>query len=284
METTANASENAPTSHAPDPDALTPGQLLRQAKRLADEAARLLEQAVVAERIRGTSWETIGEVLGGVTKSAVHKRYGTFVHDWIERTVEFEDHPDGTYTQLPLWDDAYKELWAEWKRAAEIVAAQDLIAELSNATTAASGEGSGRRAITSSSLASVFIAGNAAAHVRPPWLSAWTDTPERSAAFVAGSAEARQRLEAAALTPQVRDALAAQTCSWTVEPVAQGDNPHVLAALEQRVAKLERFLAASMQEEPGHGADLDLEPDHGALDADVLPRQLAPVRNGRGSF
>ncbi|WP_327187906.1 hypothetical protein [Streptomyces sp. NBC_01334] len=256
METTANASETAPTSHAPDPDVLTPGQLLRQAKRLADEAARLLEQAVVAERIRGTSWDTIGEVLGGVTKSAVQKRYGTFVTEWIEHNVDFEDAPDGSPRQLPLFPDAYEALWTKWKRAADIIAAQDVIAELANATTAVSGEGPIRAADADVTRAPLLVPRQAAVHATPSW---FPDTSEGWDAVVARAADYRQHL----MTPWRRDHMAARTRSLDTERVDQGDNPHALSALEQRVATLEEFFAKVIQDEE--------------VFTDVLRRKFSPV-------
>lgn len=45
--------------------AAAPGQLVEQARRLAEKAEELLEQAVIAERARNTSWDQIGQALGG---------------------------------------------------------------------------------------------------------------------------------------------------------------------------------------------------------------------------
>lgn len=144
MEPMANTSENAPTSaltsRAPDPETLTPGQLLRQAKRLIDQAQELLDQAVVAERLRGTSWETIGGVLDGVTKSAAQKRYGVHVNEWVVQNVQPVE-VDDEKLKLPDFPKAYEHLLNRWKGVGEVVASQDLLAELSNATTAVSGAG-----------------------------------------------------------------------------------------------------------------------------------------------
>ncbi|MEH0430357.1 hypothetical protein QBB34_29400 [Streptomyces stelliscabiei] len=46
----------------------------------------------------------------------------------------------GSATPKELFSDAYDDLWAEWERAGHVVAVQDLITELSNATAAASGD------------------------------------------------------------------------------------------------------------------------------------------------
>jgi DNA-directed RNA polymerase specialized sigma24 family protein len=43
---------------------LRPGELLEEATRLVAGAEATLRMAVVAERLRGTSWAEIGEALG----------------------------------------------------------------------------------------------------------------------------------------------------------------------------------------------------------------------------
>ncbi|MEU0424277.1 hypothetical protein ABZ235_11785 [Streptomyces canus] len=119
---------------------LPPGQLLTQAKRLMDQAQKLVDQAVIAERARGTSWETVGEVLGGVTKSAAQKRYGVRYREWADQNEEIVyESGDGLGTPKPQFPLAYGQLWEEWGTAAKIIDAQDWIVELSNATAAASG-------------------------------------------------------------------------------------------------------------------------------------------------
>jgi hypothetical protein len=56
---------------------LRPGELLEEATRLVAGAEATLRMAVVAERLRGTSWAEIGEALG-VTRQSAHERYASF--------------------------------------------------------------------------------------------------------------------------------------------------------------------------------------------------------------
>ncbi|MFH8241398.1 hypothetical protein [Streptomyces sp. NPDC018321] len=120
---------------------VTPGHLLRQAKRLLDQAEKLVEQAVIAERAKGSSWDTIGAVLGGVSKSAVQKRYGTRVERWkIRDDVQTALGSLGLPRQDIEAGVAHRHLKDEWKFAAEIVGTQGLLNELNNATSALSGD------------------------------------------------------------------------------------------------------------------------------------------------
>ncbi len=120
---------------------LAPGHLLRQAKRLADEAEKLVELAVVAERLKETSWETIGETLNGVSKSAAQKRFGPRVTKWAaeERTGAGPAHREYWIPSAILRVQAINQLIDSWRNVGKIVEDQDLIAELTNATTAVSG-------------------------------------------------------------------------------------------------------------------------------------------------
>lgn len=119
------------------------GQLVEQARRLAEKAEELLEQAVIAERQRDTPWEQIGQALGGLSKSAAHKRYGAIVNEWAA-------HYDGTSTEDENTGEealgpaapfvvAYRLVERTWKEAEKIIDDQDLLAALRNATIAASG-------------------------------------------------------------------------------------------------------------------------------------------------
>jgi hypothetical protein len=143
MSSAADTSETVAGWNPRAAEELAPGQLLRQAKRLRDEAERLVEQAVVAERAKDTSWETIGEVLDGVTKSAAQKRFGSRVTSWkgtTEVTSRITSQMEtGTSEAEAEFAVAYEQLTERWMAAGETVAAQDLIAHLSNATTAVSG-------------------------------------------------------------------------------------------------------------------------------------------------
>jgi hypothetical protein len=53
-----------------------PGELAGDAWRLFEQARGILRNAVIAERLAGTSWEVIGEHLGEISKQAAHERYG----------------------------------------------------------------------------------------------------------------------------------------------------------------------------------------------------------------
>lgn len=113
-----------------------PGDLLRQAKRLLDHAQDLVDQAVIAERVKGTSWEAIGTALDGVTKSAVQKRFGGRVSEW---TKEFEREELPFEPMAPAFPTAWRQLAFHWAEADRIIHAQEHIAALTNATAAASG-------------------------------------------------------------------------------------------------------------------------------------------------
>ncbi|MGW6275450.1 hypothetical protein [Streptomyces sp. NPDC055060] len=118
-----------------------PGQLVAQARRLAEKAQELVDQAVIAERHRDTSWEEIGAALGGLSKSAAHKRYGKLVSEWGEQVdgVDVVDEDEGPQDLNSLFSIAYALVEQTWQEADSIVRAQDLLAELNNATLAVSG-------------------------------------------------------------------------------------------------------------------------------------------------
>jgi hypothetical protein len=68
---------------------LRPGELAGEAARLIAGAEQVLRMAVVAERLRGTSWAEIGEALG-VTRQSAHERYATFEHE-LRQALLFPD-------------------------------------------------------------------------------------------------------------------------------------------------------------------------------------------------
>src|SRR4051794_34212101 len=68
---------------------LRPGELLEGAARLVAGAEQALRMAVVAERLRGTSWAQIGEALG-VTRQSAHERYASFEHE-MRQALLFPD-------------------------------------------------------------------------------------------------------------------------------------------------------------------------------------------------
>lgn len=124
--------------------AAAPGQLVEQARRLAEKAEELLEQAVIAERARNTSWDQIGQALGGLSKSAAHKRYGNVYSEWGAHLdgTSTEDEDTGTEIlgEYADFDIAYALLERTWGEIDEVVADQELLYDLRNATLAASGQ------------------------------------------------------------------------------------------------------------------------------------------------
>jgi hypothetical protein len=303
METTDNAAENAPTSHAPAPDALPPGQLLRQAKRLADQAQELMEQAVVAERAKGTSWETIGEVLDGVTKSAAQKRYGARVNAWVELRNLMEHSAPTLGNPKPLFTRAYNDLWDEWKHAAEIVAAQDVIAELSNATTAASGAGPAPQHLSPFYLNAMLkplvyhptLCLACRDQIGPPGQGhfdnpdphaskerALTEAERWSSAVAQGAAFVQEHLASSGAAPvdQIDQASVARGAAFIEQtfgrPKApQVEPPHDLSALTKRVARLEKLLETELREErirEGAQEEAEREP-RSTPEPPALPRQ-----------
>ncbi|MFI1176942.1 hypothetical protein [Streptomyces melanogenes] len=124
--------------------AVAPGQLVEQAMRLMEKAEELVEQAVIAERQRSTSWDQIGQALGGLSKSAAHKRYGVIVSSWLDdsdgTSTEDEDSGEELLGDFALFDMAYTLVERTWAEADEIVHDQDLLNDLRRATLAASGQ------------------------------------------------------------------------------------------------------------------------------------------------
>ncbi|WP_331729772.1 hypothetical protein [Streptomyces chartreusis] len=60
----------------------SPGELVEEAQTLVELAQGVLRWAVIHERQKGTSWEEIGERLGGITRQSAHERYKQAVEDW----------------------------------------------------------------------------------------------------------------------------------------------------------------------------------------------------------
>lgn len=222
---------------------MTSGHLLRQAKRLLDQAQVLVEQAVIAERAKGTSWETIGKVLDGVTKSAAQKRYGARYEAWTN-SPEMR-RALGAYG-IPKYDIEvglpYGVLRDEWKAAGQIVDAQGLIAELNNATTALSGDDtSSKERSTWSRLEPLFLYTNSErlpAHApRLPHVHYFEDAESCRAALSAWTRLLHQRETSTA------DSIAATEARASERQSAQ--------TLEARVATLERLVELLMTKETG---------------------------------
>ncbi|MFF8283864.1 hypothetical protein ACF06W_14195 [Streptomyces albus] len=124
--------------------AAAPGQFVAQAQRLLGKAEELLEHAVIAERARNTSWEQIGQALGGLSKSSAHKRYGSAYSKWSEHadgmSTEDEDTGEEINGEYVYFLIAYALLERTWGEIEEVVADQELLNDLRNATLAASGQ------------------------------------------------------------------------------------------------------------------------------------------------
>jgi len=104
---------------------LRPGELLEEATRLVAGAEATLRMAVVAERLRGTSWAEIGEALG-VTRQSAHERYASFEREmrvallfpdragenaglgWWAVPDGLED-PERTARDLDAWERRHRE-------------------------------------------------------------------------------------------------------------------------------------------------------------------------------
>ncbi|MFB7478923.1 hypothetical protein ACFUEM_02910 [Streptomyces anulatus] len=130
-------------------DSATPGELVEQAMRLVRQAEALLEQAVIAERARDTSWERIGRSLGGVTKSAAHKRFGAkataYSLEIANGAFDVYDERDTSGVPEPIndfidpFDVAYGELEDCWRMAAGVIHDQRELALLGNVRQAVQG-------------------------------------------------------------------------------------------------------------------------------------------------
>ncbi|RSM97069.1 hypothetical protein DMB42_46740 [Nonomuraea sp. WAC 01424] len=84
-----------------------PGDLVAAAHLLFEQARDILRDAVVCERLAGTSWETIGEAHGEISKQAAHERYGAADADFRRRALLAWLIPDRAHAYLgPLADPA----------------------------------------------------------------------------------------------------------------------------------------------------------------------------------
>ncbi|MGN9789318.1 hypothetical protein ACTMTF_48565 [Nonomuraea sp. ZG12] len=77
-----------------------PGDLVNYAWRQAEQARGILRAAVIAERLAGTSWETIGENLGEISKQAAHERYGAAETVFRRAALMAWLAPERAYDQL----------------------------------------------------------------------------------------------------------------------------------------------------------------------------------------
>jgi hypothetical protein len=58
-----------------------PGEVVERAVQLVDDARGMLERAVVYERERGASWQTIGAALG-ISRQTAHERFAELERRW----------------------------------------------------------------------------------------------------------------------------------------------------------------------------------------------------------
>jgi hypothetical protein len=103
-----------------------PGEFVEHALRLRALVDHLLERAVILERERNTTWEAIGEGLGGVgerrTRQTAEARFGEAVKRWKAALVTpWRPHSDGESVYCALPDGAEDPgRWAavldEWAR------------------------------------------------------------------------------------------------------------------------------------------------------------------------
>ncbi|SEE59949.1 hypothetical protein [Streptomyces sp. TLI_105] len=99
------------------------GEMVEEAQTLVELAQGVLRWAVIHERQKGTSWEEIGERLGGITRQSAHERYKEAVEEWQLSLVEpFYPAPDGGYRALRIHEAAYQPTQTgrqldEWARA-----------------------------------------------------------------------------------------------------------------------------------------------------------------------
>lgn len=64
------------------------GEMVEECLALVEQAQEVLRRAVIWERQKGTSWEEIGERLGGISRQAAHERYKADVDEWQQSLVE----------------------------------------------------------------------------------------------------------------------------------------------------------------------------------------------------
>lgn len=82
------------------------GDLVEEAQRLVDTAQGVLRWAVIHERQTGTSWEEIGERLGGISRQSAHERYKAAVDEWRHTLVQPYETSPGTDYAAPRLHEA----------------------------------------------------------------------------------------------------------------------------------------------------------------------------------
>lgn len=90
------------------------GEIVEQAGQLVDDAHVLLDRAVIYERERGASWQTVGAALG-ISRQTAHERFAEIERQWKDalRRPYAEAGPGGPRTQrLPAGAED-PERWAQ---------------------------------------------------------------------------------------------------------------------------------------------------------------------------
>jgi len=64
------------------------GEEVADALDLVHQAQEVLTRAVIYERAKGTSWESIGEALGDISRQSAHERYREAEQEWKESQQE----------------------------------------------------------------------------------------------------------------------------------------------------------------------------------------------------
>ncbi|MFI5689930.1 hypothetical protein [Streptomyces sp. NPDC051636] len=79
-----------------------PGDRVRRALALREQLAKVISQAVVAEREEGASWTAIGQAAGGITRQAAAERWSPAVTAWTRNGRRALSGSSG----LTVWDAA----------------------------------------------------------------------------------------------------------------------------------------------------------------------------------
>ncbi|MGW6412192.1 hypothetical protein ACWF95_34065 [Streptomyces vinaceus] len=88
---------------------VAPGDLLRQALDLQRRVAALVNDAVVAERERGTTWDQIGAA-AGITRQTAHERWSGDIRAWaaVGRSAIPKDSTERTLDRATFLDAMYR--------------------------------------------------------------------------------------------------------------------------------------------------------------------------------
>ncbi|MER7983787.1 hypothetical protein [Streptomyces sp. NPDC095817] len=216
----------------------------------------MVDQAVIAERMKNTSWEAIGAELGGVTKSAAQKRFGQAVTTWMQ---EFEREVLSSDPYAVGFPTAWEQLASCWEAADGIVHAQEDIAALTNATAAASGsvagweEAAARVAHTHSGPDALEAL--ATGNLQPP-RDLLRLTPESMAALQSYFSAQKERVDTQAVLKTLRTPRLPAENEPQPDPASDDEGLDALRraarlrSLEERVSQLEQHMADTIRWSP----------------------------------